>query len=329
MGKVKESLILHTKGWSGPEWLVDIDTLTKLMNYKPVVAGNQSNGNAGEDEEKVTKEPGSGVQSKEGAKDDQEKEAEVDINSIYTASPSVNASGTKEFNANNTNNIYTVSTPVNAASSSFVNADAFPDDSLMPNLEDIDMIKIVHKDYPTEQIIRDLHYALKTRRMSRKNKAGLISSVHKEFQNCLFACFLSQIEPKKNCPPQPPLPPTSTHHNHHRHLPPPSLSSTTTITATHHNHCSHHTTTHRHHHVHPPPPPLPPPPPPSPLPPPLPPPSLPPTTTTATHHHHQRGHGGGNGGGGGWWCGGVVAVGVVVAAMAVVVVVVGGVVAWW
>ncbi|GJY50860.1 ribonuclease H-like domain-containing protein [Tanacetum coccineum] len=31
---------------SGPEWIFDIDTLTKSMNYKSVVAGNQTNGNA-------------------------------------------------------------------------------------------------------------------------------------------------------------------------------------------------------------------------------------------------------------------------------------------
>nr|GEU98002.1 putative ribonuclease H-like domain-containing protein [Tanacetum cinerariifolium] len=30
-----------------PNWLFDIDALTKSMNYKPVIAGNQSNGNAG------------------------------------------------------------------------------------------------------------------------------------------------------------------------------------------------------------------------------------------------------------------------------------------
>ncbi|GKF21593.1 hypothetical protein Tco_0070231, partial [Tanacetum coccineum] len=30
---------------SGPNWLFDIDALTKSMNYKPVVVGNQSNGN--------------------------------------------------------------------------------------------------------------------------------------------------------------------------------------------------------------------------------------------------------------------------------------------
>ncbi|GKF66165.1 ribonuclease H-like domain-containing protein, partial [Tanacetum coccineum] len=32
---------------SGSNWLFDIHALTKSMNYKPVVAGNQSNGNAG------------------------------------------------------------------------------------------------------------------------------------------------------------------------------------------------------------------------------------------------------------------------------------------
>ncbi|GKC96346.1 retrovirus-related pol polyprotein from transposon TNT 1-94, partial [Tanacetum coccineum] len=32
---------------SGPNWLFDIDALTKSMNYKPVVTGNQTNGNAG------------------------------------------------------------------------------------------------------------------------------------------------------------------------------------------------------------------------------------------------------------------------------------------
>ncbi|GKB03151.1 ribonuclease H-like domain-containing protein [Tanacetum coccineum] len=32
---------------SGPNWLFDIDALTNSMNYKPVVLGNQSNGNAG------------------------------------------------------------------------------------------------------------------------------------------------------------------------------------------------------------------------------------------------------------------------------------------
>ncbi|GKG03483.1 retrovirus-related pol polyprotein from transposon TNT 1-94, partial [Tanacetum coccineum] len=38
--------ILNIAG-SGPNWIFDIDALTKSMNYKPVVAGNQTNGNVG------------------------------------------------------------------------------------------------------------------------------------------------------------------------------------------------------------------------------------------------------------------------------------------
>ncbi|GJX21732.1 putative ribonuclease H-like domain-containing protein [Tanacetum coccineum] len=32
---------------TGPNWMFDIDTLTMSMNYQPVFAGNQTNGNAG------------------------------------------------------------------------------------------------------------------------------------------------------------------------------------------------------------------------------------------------------------------------------------------
>ncbi|GJU28691.1 putative ribonuclease H-like domain-containing protein [Tanacetum coccineum] len=108
---------------SGPNWIFDIDALTKSMNYKPVVAGNQSNGNAGtkacadaDDEKKVTEEPG-----KEGG--DPRKDYEgIDQE--------------KEDNVNNTNN-------VNVASTNEVNTVGakssidLPDDPNMPELEDI------------------------------------------------------------------------------------------------------------------------------------------------------------------------------------------------
>ncbi|GJX97251.1 putative ribonuclease H-like domain-containing protein [Tanacetum coccineum] len=88
---------------SGPNLLFDINALTKLMNYKPVVVGNQSNGNAGtkacddagEDEKKVTEELGKegGDPSKEGESNDQEKDDNV--NSTNT----VNVASTNEVNA--------------------------------------------------------------------------------------------------------------------------------------------------------------------------------------------------------------------------------------
>ncbi|GJV14030.1 putative ribonuclease H-like domain-containing protein [Tanacetum coccineum] len=65
------------------------------------------------------------------------------------------------------------------------------------------LITRVHKDHLVEQIIRDLNSARETRRITNNlEEHGLFSSVqqrtnHKDFQNCLFACFLSQVEPKK------------------------------------------------------------------------------------------------------------------------------------
>ncbi|GJR19408.1 hypothetical protein Tco_0967935, partial [Tanacetum coccineum] len=61
----------------------------------------------------------------------------------------------------------------------------------------------IYKYYPVEQIIRDLNSVPQTREMTKNlEEHGLFSSVqqrtnHKDFQNCLFACFLSQVEPKK------------------------------------------------------------------------------------------------------------------------------------
>ncbi|GJT24685.1 putative ribonuclease H-like domain-containing protein [Tanacetum coccineum] len=62
-----------------------------------------------------------------------------------------------------------------------------------------------HKDHPENQAIESLKTHVQTRHMTKINEEhGLISSVHKlrrtnhkDFQNCLFACFLSQMEPKK------------------------------------------------------------------------------------------------------------------------------------
>ncbi|GJR82567.1 hypothetical protein Tco_0153352 [Tanacetum coccineum] len=61
----------------------------------------------------------------------------------------------------------------------------------------------IHKDHPLDQVIRDLQSATQTRKMSKNLKEhGFVSTVqqrtnHKDLQNCLFACFLSQEEPKK------------------------------------------------------------------------------------------------------------------------------------
>ncbi|GJT86536.1 putative ribonuclease H-like domain-containing protein [Tanacetum coccineum] len=59
---------------SGPNWLFDIDALTNSMNYKPVVAGNQYNGNGGEEEN---------IDSEHQENEDSEDNNVVDENIVY------------------------------------------------------------------------------------------------------------------------------------------------------------------------------------------------------------------------------------------------------
>ncbi|GJW91456.1 putative ribonuclease H-like domain-containing protein [Tanacetum coccineum] len=76
------------------------------------------------------------------------------------------------------------------------NTDAFMPVSPFPTTR-------VRKDHPIEQIIRDLNSAPQTRRMTNQmQEHGLVSRIQqinhiKTLQNVLFACFLSQVEPKK------------------------------------------------------------------------------------------------------------------------------------
>ncbi|GJW36850.1 putative ribonuclease H-like domain-containing protein [Tanacetum coccineum] len=63
----------------------------------------------------------------------------------------------------------------------------------------------IHKDHPKDQIIGDINSATQTRRMTKiSEEHALVSYInkqrrtnHKDYQNYLFACFLSQKEPKK------------------------------------------------------------------------------------------------------------------------------------
>ncbi|GKC23793.1 hypothetical protein Tco_1025943, partial [Tanacetum coccineum] len=72
------------------------------------------------------------------------------------------------------------------------------------NVSHIPTIRI-HKDHPKDQIIGDINSATQTRRMTKIYKEhAMVSYIkkqrrtnHKDYQNCLFAYFLSQIEPKK------------------------------------------------------------------------------------------------------------------------------------
>nr|GEU61538.1 putative reverse transcriptase domain-containing protein [Tanacetum cinerariifolium] len=128
-------------------------------------------------------------------------------------------------------NTFSVAGPSNTAvsptleNSSYVDTSQYHDDLIMPELEDITYsdekedvgveanftnlettITVspipttrVHKDHLVTQIIGDLSLATQTRSMTRmvKDQGGLSQINNEDFHTCMFACFLSQEEPKR------------------------------------------------------------------------------------------------------------------------------------
>nr|GEU49494.1 hypothetical protein [Tanacetum cinerariifolium] len=132
----------------------------------------------------------------------------------------------EEFFSNCTNRVNDVTTPITAARRSlFVDPFKCLDDPDMPELEDIvysddeedvgaeaDLSNLetiihvspitttrVHKDHLVNQIIGDLNSAPQTRSMTRmvREQGGLHQIIDEDFHTYMFACFLSQEEPKK------------------------------------------------------------------------------------------------------------------------------------
>nr|GFC64665.1 hypothetical protein [Tanacetum cinerariifolium] len=73
------------------------------------------------------------------------------------------------------------------------------------NMESIILVSLIpttriHKDHPTSQIIGDLSSTTQTRSMTRgvRDQCGISQMFNEDFHTCMFACFLSQEEPKRN-----------------------------------------------------------------------------------------------------------------------------------
>nr|GEU35513.1 uncharacterized mitochondrial protein AtMg00810-like [Tanacetum cinerariifolium] len=150
------------------------------------------------------------------------------------SSNEVNAAGTIVHtvgqNTSNSTNPFSAVGPSNTTASpthgksSFISASQNFDDPDMPELEDItysvdendvgaeaDFNNLetsiivspipttrIHKDHPLSQIIGDLSLTTQTRSMTRvvKDQGGLSQMFNDDFHTCMFACFLSQEEPK-------------------------------------------------------------------------------------------------------------------------------------
>ncbi|GKA35493.1 putative ribonuclease H-like domain-containing protein [Tanacetum coccineum] len=190
---------------------------------------------SGEEEKKDAEDLGNESGNQTEGKDSEvpsteEPRTNQEKNDYINSTNNINTSS----DGNSTNNVNVVSSTINTAGTKVNAVDPktsieLPNDLNMPELEDIlysdddedvgaevDMNNLdafmpvnsipttrIHKDHLVDQIIRDLNSAPQTTRMTKNlTEHGLFISVqrrinHKDFQNCLFACFLSQEEPKK------------------------------------------------------------------------------------------------------------------------------------
>nr|GFA64010.1 ribonuclease H-like domain-containing protein [Tanacetum cinerariifolium] len=115
---------------SGPDWLFDIDELTRTMNYEPIVAGTQSNGFV---DPKSSHDDESKPSSDDEKKVDEDPRKENECKDLE-----------KEDNVNNTNNVNTISSTVNAAGTNEDNE--LPSDPNMPALEDVSIFNFSNDD---------------------------------------------------------------------------------------------------------------------------------------------------------------------------------------
>nr|GEV96493.1 hypothetical protein [Tanacetum cinerariifolium] len=190
---------------SRPDWLFDIDALTRTMNYEPIVTGTQSNKFAGT---KASDNKGQARKETEPVKD-------YILLPLWTADPPFSrdpkSSHDDGFKPSNNELPFDPNMPAleNVSIFNFSNDDE--DDGIVADMNNLDTtIQVcliltirIHKDYPLDQVIGDLHSATQTKRMTQNlEEHGFTSAIqqrtnHKDLQNYLFACFLSQEEPKK------------------------------------------------------------------------------------------------------------------------------------
>ncbi|GJX72953.1 putative ribonuclease H-like domain-containing protein [Tanacetum coccineum] len=194
---------------NGPKWLFDIDSLTQSMNYVPVTAstiinefvGTQEELNADSDDVSSPKEVNVAGQHVNTASPD----VTTGSFKVNVVSPSVNTASS--YDQDSPKDMFTMgaSHTLEATHVEFFSDEDEPEVDLgnitnsytvptTPNTR-------IHKDHPIKNVIGDVKSSIQTRRMTKStSEQGFLSAVyeqktHDTLNTCLYACFLSQIEP--------------------------------------------------------------------------------------------------------------------------------------
>ncbi|GJV36174.1 putative ribonuclease H-like domain-containing protein [Tanacetum coccineum] len=221
---------------NGPKWLFDLDSLTQSMNYVPVVAGTFSNVSAGIqgvsesstssqqdqdcivmplwkdasyfDDASLKSVDDAQIQDQDGAHDDCSLQNNgTDDQQVNTASPEVNT-GSREVSTAvpeiNTATPEGLMGPIPTTEDTQVEDQEIELGNISPSYEVSSTPHTrIHKDHPIDHVIGDVQSSVQTRRMTTSySELGFLGAIyegktHQDLHTCLFACFLSQEEPKR------------------------------------------------------------------------------------------------------------------------------------
>nr|GEX18943.1 uncharacterized mitochondrial protein AtMg00810-like [Tanacetum cinerariifolium] len=205
---------------AGRNWLFDIDSLTKSMNYVPVVVVGTNSTNFS------------------GTKDAASQEVKKDVSSLRyialpnwihevhlessSSQPQDTCNSDKPESSGNSNPTATltnpsadqletlkVETPIPTVSSPVPTA--YESNGVVADVSNIETtitasptpILRIHKDHPKSQTIGPVDTPIQTRHKSKEvGELSFIATIHQKtdpslLQFCLFSCFLSQEKPKK------------------------------------------------------------------------------------------------------------------------------------
>nr|GEX99192.1 hypothetical protein [Tanacetum cinerariifolium] len=191
----------------GPAWLFDIDSLSQTMNYHPVLAENPTNSNVGFQDIEKAGEEGTKTYSvspdihSSSCGDQAREQGDKAMNKDKGKNPVVTITGFRDLNED-------AAGPSNAAMPNLKDLSHSADDvgaeADINNMEFIISISPIptsriHKDHPTSQIIGDLSSTTQTRSMARgvRDQGRISQMFNEDFHTCMFACILSQEEPKR------------------------------------------------------------------------------------------------------------------------------------
>nr|GEV15893.1 hypothetical protein [Tanacetum cinerariifolium] len=154
---------------SRPDWIFDIDALTRTMNYEPIVAGTQSNGFA---DPKSSHDDGSKPLSDDGRKIDENLSKESEFNTddgiISSELP------------------FDLNMPALEDVSIFNFSNDDEDDDAMADMNNLDttihvspiLSTRIHKDHHLDQVIKDLQSSIETKKLSKiLEEHGFVSTI--------------------------------------------------------------------------------------------------------------------------------------------------------